>query len=94
MRTKAQTEAAERDGRWCLYCLCRRGLLSEAVHVHHICHRHPGTDIADLCIHLCVECHEGYHSRAVPSRSEFVDLLDEIYCWRLREIYPQFLGGY
>jgi len=91
-RTAAQQEAAQRDGRFCLWCLFYDQKLVVATDVHHLAHRQPGADLAELCVHLCHETHMRHHNGFEPTTSQLLSMMAHIYGVDLREKYPNFFG--
>ncbi len=88
VRTKAQQSAAERDGKFCLWCK-KQGRLVEATDVHHIFRRK--VDKPEACISLCAECHRnGNHNGKEPNKKQLVDIMLERYGYDLRSLYPQY----
>ncbi len=88
-RTTAQIQAQERDGPWCLWHRYKLGGLVPGCHVHHIAHRHPGTDVPELCIAICAQCHYRAHNGQEPSREQLADLLYELYGFTLQTDFPE-----
>lgn len=96
-RTSAQNEAAERDGKWCLWSKygAKEPSLVEATDVHHLAHRQPGADIPKLCISLSRQVHIGQHHMGLsPTTSELLDLMFVLYGYVLREEFPLFFGNH
>lgn len=91
-RTQAQIEAAERDGRYCLWCSYFDSKLVVASEVHHLAHRQPGADLPELCVNLCQETHYDHHNGFEPTTSQLLDLMQSVYGWNLRERFPHFFG--
>lgn len=92
MRTQAQIEAAERDGRFCLWCLHEDGKLILASDVHHMAHRQPGADLPELCVNLCHETHMNHHGGHEPTTTQLLGLMKAVYGWDLKEQFPHFFG--
>ena len=88
-RTQAQIEAAERDGRWCMWHKIMLGVLQEVTDVHHIFGR-ARADTKETCISLCHTCHMLHHSQRIPSTRNFVDLLIREYGYDFSQ-YTQFM---
>lgn len=96
-RTKAQSEAYERDGPWCIwskYGAAQPSLLP-STDVHHLARRQPGADLPQLCISLSHKVHMGQHHMGFsPTTGELLDLMLALYHLDLRKDFPAFFASY
>jgi hypothetical protein len=88
-RTEAQAKAAERDGKWCLWCLYVKKKLSPMTEVHHIFGR-ARSDEPETCVGLCHECHQRHHMGVGATTIDFVQLMIYVYHFNY-DPYTQFV---
>ena len=93
-RTPAQLEAARRDGPWCLWHRHRLSALLPLTDVHHLARRKQGTDLPELCIGLCHQCHMAHHAGWEPTTSQLLKLMLDLYGLNLSRDFAQFFARY